>query len=137
MNHRIGEIAQEAGVTVEAVRYYERIGLLPRAPRTHSGVRRYPPDTVDHIRFVKQAQRNGFTLAEVRELLALTRRGGVKRCRQVHQLLTAKLAEIDHKRTQLEAFRRTLQAQADECARSLREDSDPDCPVIGKIGRVT
>jgi len=135
MSHRIGEIAGEAGVTVEAVRYYERIGLLPKAPRTNSGLRRYPHEAVDRIRFVKQAQSNGFTLAEIRELIGLTERGGTRRCKQVQRLLAAKLGEIDKKRAQLDEFRRTLQAYADECERSLRQAADPDCPVIGRIGR--
>lgn len=132
-SYRIGEIAAEAGVTVEAVRYYERIGLLPRPPRTISGTRRYPHEAVDRIGFVKQAQRNGLSLAEIRELLAL--RGGTRRCKQVQRLLATKIADIDQKRAQLDDFRRTLQGYADECERSLRQAADPECPVIGKIGR--
>jgi DNA-binding transcriptional MerR regulator len=135
MSYRIGEIAAEAGVSVDAVRYYERIGLLPTAPRTSGGVRRYPHDAVDRIRFVKQAQGNGFTLAEIRELTGTGRRGGTRRCRQVQQRLAAKLAEIDQKRAQLEEFRRSLQGYADDCERSLRQVADVECPVIEKIGR--
>lgn len=135
MTYRIGEIATEANVSVEAVRYYERIGLLPKAPRTISGVRRYPRETVDRIRFVKQAQSNGLSLAEIRELIGLMQRGGSRRCKQVQRLLATKIAEIDQKRAQLDDFRRTLQGYADECERSLRQASDPECPVIGKIGR--
>ena len=135
MTYRIGEIAGEAGVTVEAVRYYERIGLLPRAPRTTSGLRRYPHDTVDRIRFVKQAQSHGFSLAEIRELVGLTQRRGARRCKQVQRLLVAKLVEIDERRAQLEEFRRALEAYANDCERSLRHAADPECPVIGKIGR--
>jgi DNA-binding transcriptional MerR regulator len=132
-SYRIGEIAGEAGVTVEAVRYYERIGLLPRPPRSVNGTRRYPHEAVDRIRFVKQAQSNGLSLAEIRELLAL--RGGTDRCKHVQRLLAAKIAEIDQKRAQLDDFRRTLQGYADECERSLRQAADPECPVIGKIGK--
>ena len=134
MNYRIGEIAAQAGVSVEAVRYYERIGLLPEPPRTTGGVRRYSDDAVNRIRFVKQAQGNGFSLAEIRELIGLATPGAARRCRQVRALLVAKLAEIEQKQVQLEEFRRTLQAYSDECERSLRRTADPDCPVIGKIG---
>lgn len=133
--YRIGEIAAVSRVSVEAVRYYERIGLLPKAPRTISGNRRYPHDTVERIRFVKQAQTNGLTLAEIRELLAVKDRGGTRRCKQVQRLLAAKIAEIDQKRAQLGEFRQTLQAYADECNQLLRDGTDPECPVIGKIGR--
>ena len=132
-SYRIGDIAQRAGITVAAVRYYERLGLLATAPRTSTGNRRYPPETVERIRFVKQAQTNGLTLAEIRELIALKNQGGEKRCRQVQKLLTAKIAQIDEQRAQLEEFRRTLQGLLDQCAESLRTAPDPDCPVIAKI----
>ena len=133
--YRIGEIARQVGVSVEAVRYYERIGLLPKAPRTMSGIRRYPPEAADRIRFVKQAQSNGLSLAEIKELIGLTTRGGARRCKQVQRLLAAKISEIDQKRAQLDEFRQTLQGYADECEQSLRQATDPDCPVISKIGR--
>lgn len=135
MTYRIGEIAGEAGVSVEAVRYYERIGLLPKAPRTVSGVRRYSHKAVDRIRFVKQAQSNGLSLGDIRELIGLTQWGGIRRCKQVRRLLATKIAEIDQKRAQLDGFRSTLQGYADECERSLRQAADPECPVIGKIGK--
>ncbi len=132
-SYRIGEIAAEAGVTVEAVRYYERIGLLPEPPRTLSGTRRYPHEAVDRIRFVKQAQGNGLSLAEIRELLALKHRGGTRRCRQVQQFLAAKIAQLDEQRAELDEFRRTLQTFADQCEESLQKGPDPECPVIAKL----
>ena len=132
-SYRIGDIAQRAGITVAAVRYYERLGLLATAPRTSTGNRRYPPETIERIRFVKQAQTNGLTLAEIRELIALKTQGGAKRCRQVQQLLAAKIAQIDEQRAQLQEFRRTLQGLSDQCAESLRTAPDPDCPVIARI----
>jgi DNA-binding transcriptional MerR regulator len=132
-SYRIGEIAQHAGVSVPAVRYYERLGLLVKALRTSSGNRRYPAEAIERIRFVKQAQANGLTLAEIRELVGLKNRGGSRRCRQVHQLLAAKLAQLDAQRAQLDDFRRTLQSLADQCAQSLRTATDPECPVIAEI----
>ena len=132
-SYRIGDVARRAGITVAAVRYYERLGLLATAPRTTSGNRRYPPEAVERIRFVKQAQTNGLTLAEIRELIARKTHGGARRCRQVQQLLAAKIAQIDEQRAQLEEFRRILQGLSDQCAESLRTAPDPDCPVIAKI----
>ena len=131
--YRIGEIAQHAGVSVPAVRYYERLGLLVKALRTGSGNRRYPVEAIERIRFVKQAQANGLTLAEIRELVALKNRGGARRCRQVHQLLASKIAQLDAQRAQLDEFRRTLQSLADQCAESLNTAPDPECPVIAKL----
>jgi DNA-binding transcriptional MerR regulator len=132
-SYRIGEIAQHAGVSVPAVRYYERLGLLAKAPRTSSGSRRYPAEAIARIRFVRQAQTNGLTLAEIRELIALKNRGGARRCRQVQQLLAAKIAGLDEQRAQLDEFRRTLQGLADQCAESLSTAPDPECPVIAKL----
>ena len=132
-SYRIGEIAQHAGVSVPAVRYYERLGLLAKAHRTGTGNRRYPEEAIDRIRFVKQAQGNGLTLAEIRELIALKDRGGARRCRQVRQLLAAKILQLDEQRAQLDEFRRTLQNLADQCTDSLKTAPDPECPVIAKI----
>lgn len=132
-SYRIGEIAQHAGVSVPAVRYYERLGLLVKALRTGSGVRRYPAEAIERIQFVKQAQANGLTLAEIRELITLKNRGGARRCRQVQELLAAKIAQLDEQRAQLEDFRDTLQSLADQCAESLSTAPDPECPVIAKI----
>ena len=133
MSERIGEIANQAGVTVEAIRYYERIGLLPKALRTGTGTRRYSPDVIARIRFVKQAQSNGFTLAEIGKLFRLSDRRGVKRCQQVRELLTGKLREIDERRAQLDEFRRTLQQYAEACEESLRQSAEPECPVLDKL----
>ena len=132
-SYRIGEIAQQAGISVEAVRYYERIGVLGTAPRTGRGIRRYPHEAIERIRFVKQAQQNGLTLAEIRELITLKERAGARRCRQVQQLLSAKIAQLDEQRAQIDEFRRTLQALGDQCEESLSSAPDPECPVIAKI----
>ena len=131
--YRIGEVAEGAGVSVPAIRYYERVGLLSKAPRTNSGNRRYPEGAIERIRFIKQAQRHGLTLAEIRGLITVKSRGGSRRCQQVQRLLTAKIAELDQQLAHLDEFRRTLQALADQCDKSLTSASDPDCPVIARI----
>ena len=132
-SYRIGEIARLAGVSVPAVRYYERLGLLPKAPRTSTGNRRYPHDAVERIQFVKRAQRHGLALGEIRELIAVSQRGRARRCTHVQRLLSAKIVQLDEQRAQLDEFRRTLQMLADQCAESLRGGPDPDCPVIARI----
>ena len=68
---KIGEFAHDAGVNVQTVRYYERRGLLPEPDRRPSGYREYGPDALDRLHFIKRAQELGFTLTEIRELLAL------------------------------------------------------------------
>ena len=71
---KIGELAQRAGVRIDTVRYYERQGLLPAPQRQASGYRRYEDSDVARLRFVRRAKALGFTLIEIRELLALSGR---------------------------------------------------------------
>lgn len=67
----IGRLAQEVGINLETVRFYERKGLLPKPPRSTSGYRLFPADTARRLRFIKRAQDLGFSLSEIRELLML------------------------------------------------------------------
>jgi MerR family transcriptional regulator, copper efflux regulator len=109
----IGALAQAAGVGVETVRYYERTGLLDAPPRTPSGYRKYPPETVDRLGFIKHAQRLGFSLAEVAELLTLHR--DVVPCEDIKQRAAAKVATIDEKVTALLAVKDELLALVERC----------------------
>ena len=68
---KTGEIAERAGVSLHTVRYYEERGLLPKPTRSAAGYRQYGPEHLAHLRFIRRAQRLGFTLEEIRELLAL------------------------------------------------------------------
>jgi MerR family transcriptional regulator, copper efflux regulator len=81
---QIGDLAKRAGVTVDTVRFYERRRLLPSAPRSSGGFRLFTPEAVERIRFIKQAQELGFSLDEIKGLLAT---GGVDECRRVRDLL--------------------------------------------------
>jgi DNA-binding transcriptional MerR regulator len=97
----IGELAQAAGVNVETVRYYERRGLLPEPPRTSSGYRRYDDDALWRLEFVGRAKQLGFTLSEIRDLLAANQ--GSRRVDGVLRAAQAKLAELDAKLADLSA----------------------------------
>ena len=117
---RTGELAERAGVNVQTLRYYERRGLLAAPARRPSGQRQYPEETVRLLRTIKAAQRLGFTLAEIEELLDLSehRRGPGELRRRAQ----AKVAEIDARIDQLAQMRRTLVAvMAADC------DSLTDC----------
>jgi len=109
----IGALAKAAGIGVETVRYYERTGLLAPPPRTSSGYRKYSPETVDRLGFIKHAQRLGFTLAEVAELLELHQDAAP--CDDVKQRAMAKVAPIDEKVTALLADKAELLALVDGC----------------------
>src|SRR5258707_13675668 len=90
-----GEAGVGAGVTVDTLRYYERLGVLPRARRTTGGLRQYGDDVLRHVRFIQQAQALGLTLKDVRQLLSDQGRGGRARCRTVRDLLQLRLQDVD------------------------------------------
>jgi len=134
--YQIGELAARSGVTPDALRYYERLGLLPAAQRTRGGFRMYPAATLDRLRFIKQAQMVGLTLHEIGELVGYQEQGGLKRCRHVRDLLQSKLVELQAKLTELEEFKNTLSGYLETCEQTIREGGttnrrgEPECPVI-------
>ena len=132
---RIGELAARSGLTPDALRYYERLGLLPVARRTGGGFRLYSARTVDRLRFIKQAQTLGLSLAEIRGLVSYQDRGGRARCRRVRDLLAAKLTDLDAKIADLREFRRALARYLQECERALATSGDLECPVVEDLGR--
>ncbi len=85
----IGDVAKRANVHIETLRYYERLGIVPKPPRTRSNYRLYPEDTVRRVRFVKHAQELGFSLKEIKELLSLRATSGAT-CKDVHERATGK-----------------------------------------------
>lgn len=128
---RTGELAERAGVSVDAVRFYERRRLLPRAARTGGGFRLFPPGAVGRIRFIKQAQEIGLSLEEIRGLIA---EGGAAECQRVHDLLRAKLEELDGRIKAMRAFRRTLARHYVACEKELGErGKEARCPVVIEI----
>jgi Hg(II)-responsive transcriptional regulator len=110
----IGALAKAAGVNVETIRFYERRGLLRRPPKPAEGYRRYPNNAVQQVRFIKGAQRLGFSLKEITELLTLGGQGELN-CAEMRDLAGRKVAEIDHKMAALEAMKSTLLELAETC----------------------
>jgi DNA-binding transcriptional MerR regulator len=109
---KIGEVAESAGVTAKAIRFYERAGVLPPPARGGNGYRLYGKDAVEMLAFVKRATGLGLTLAEVKDIITI-RRGGRPPCTHVHRLLTEKALELDRKlRDLLEVRRRVRQSLA-------------------------
>ncbi len=134
--YQIGELAARSGITPDALRYYERLGLLQTPQRTRGGFRVYPPEILERLRFIKQAQSVGLTLHEIRELVGYQDQGGLRRCRRVRDLLKAKLVHLEAQLTELEAFRDTLAGYLSQCEQTLgsgqaaNRRAEPDCPVI-------
>ena len=128
--YQIGELAARSGLTPDALRYYERLGLMPRPQRTPGGFRVYSPAALEQLRVIKQAQALGLSLEEIRDLVSYTDRGGLKRCQRLHDLLQRKIADLDMKLAEFQEFRRTLQGYFEECERTLAATDRTECPVI-------
>ena len=129
---RVGQVAAAAGVNIETLRYYERRGLLARPDRSLGGHRLYPPEAVTLLRVIKTAQRLGFTLAEVAELLeAGTHVHGVRRRPAGLQARAAdKLAEVEQRIADLTVIRDTLRQALDAGCDDLLECAGAErCPL--------
>ena len=137
---RIGELAEKTEVSRDALRFYERRGLLPAPQRTAGGFRVYPAETVDRLRFIKQAQMVGLTLQEVAALVSHRNDSGLRRCRHVRDFLRTKVADVDTKLSELQAFRTTLAQYLEQCERTISnsgktKDVEAHCPVIDTLAR--
>ena len=105
---RSGELARLCGVSADTLRHYERLGLLPRPPKTDSGYRDYPATSVDRVRLVRRALGVGFSLPELAALLKL-RDGGQFPCHQARNLASSKLKELKRHIQELIAMQRELE----------------------------
>ena len=123
---RSGELARLANVNVETLRFYERQGLLAEPPRRASGYREYPAEAVSLVRFFKRAQELGFSLREIKELLAL-REVPRATCGDVVVLAQRKIEEIDTKINDLRAVRAALSKLLKECTGIA---PIAQCPII-------
>ena len=112
---KIGEIAMQAEVTVDTVRFYERVGVLPAAPRTESGYRDYEPGTVERIQLTRKLQAIGFTLSDIVDALTVHDAGGAT-CQSERWRLDAVLARVDAKLAELTALRGRIVATQEACA---------------------
>ena len=107
----IGRLAKAAGVNVETIRYYQREGLLAEPEKPLQGYRVYPPETVARLHFIKRAKELGFTLREIRELLAL----GDGHCHEVQLLAQEKAGQIEARLRDLEAMLSALRDLLSRC----------------------
>ena len=110
----VGTAAKRAGVKIDTIRYYERRALLPKSPRTEAGYRTLTDETVQRLRFIKHAQALGFTLNEIKQLLALRLTPG-KTCADVRSRAEAKTADIERKIRSLQVMKRALQQLVSAC----------------------
>ena len=126
-NIAVGEFSRRAGCNIETIRYYERIGLLPKPRREKGGrFRRYDRDDVARLRFIRRARQLGFTLDEVRGLLRLARGDGEEVRMEARGIAAAHVAGIRAKIADLQAMDRVLTDAICECDGGQR----PRCPLI-------
>ena len=124
----IGDAAKLSGVSAKMVRHYESLGLLPAVARTDSGYRQYSEAEVHTLRFIKRSRDLGFSMAEIGELVKLwqnQRRSSAS----VKKIASKHLADIDARRAEMAAMRKTLQHLVHCCS----GDDRPDCPILDEL----
>lgn len=127
--YRIGDIARLLGVSADTLRYYEKIGLLPRVGRSGAGLREYGERDVSRLRFIQRAQKMGFSLAEIAHLLAM--RENPQQARDdVRTLTAAKLDEVEARLKELTLLRDELRLLLNLC-----RGAKDGCPIIETIDK--
>lgn len=126
MDWTIGTIAHLARVTVETVRYYERIGLLARPHRKANSFRKYPAEALERVRFIKRAQWLGFSLEEIAKLLSLSE---TRPCSRGRELGESKLELLRHKIEELIAVQSTLESLLARCVHNTADG----CPLVDAL----
>jgi len=120
----IGRLATAAGVHLETVRYYERIGLMPKPERTPSGHRSYGPDHVRRLTFIRRARELGFTLDDIRALASLNEPG--RSCGAAEVIAASHLRKVRAKLTDLRRLERVLSETVARCS----DGKSDACPVL-------
>lgn len=126
-NQTISQVSKELGLSADTLRYYEKIGLLPKVGRSASGIRQYSEKDRSNLRFIQRAQKMNFSLAEIAELMKM--RNDPQHARQNIRKLTAnKLAQIEEHVNELTLLRNELTLLLNLC-----QGSDGECPIIENL----
>jgi MerR family mercuric resistance operon transcriptional regulator len=123
----IGELSRQAGVNIETIRYYERIGLLAHPPRTRAGHRSFGTESCRALAFIKRCRELGFGLDDIRNLLSLRDAGAP--CKNVRAVAARHLKEVQSKIRDLSKMEATLAKAVAACT----NDESPDCPVLDSL----
>jgi DNA-binding transcriptional MerR regulator len=130
----IGQLAKAAGVAVDTVRYYERVGILPRRVRATTGWRRYPEEILLRLKYVREGRAVGFTIREMRDLLSLTAAGPPRFCETFDNAVNRKICAIDQAISRLTAQRARLAEFSRDCRQRRKEGR---CPILESLARTT
>ena len=126
---RIGELAARSGVTAKTIRFWESTGLLADPSRTPSGYRDYAPEVVDRLEFIRHAQTAGLTLAEIRQVMAISDEGNPP-CNHVTELIHLRLADLDHRIRDLTATRQRLRHLGERAANQDPTECAGYCVIL-------
>lgn len=110
---KIGDVSRLSGVGIEALRFYEKSGLLDRPSRTMSGYRVYDPEVLDRLAFIKRAQVLGFSLDEIKQIIAEAQ-DGQSPCEDVREIVRRRLKELDERMREMHRYRKELAAELAE-----------------------
>jgi MerR family mercuric resistance operon transcriptional regulator len=122
----IGRLAKAAEVNVETIRYYQRVGLVVEPVKPLEGFRVYPGETINRIRFIKRAQKLGFSLQDIAHLLEL----GEGQCNDVREQAETKLRQIEAQIKDLQSMRKTLKKLITECN---TDNESGRCPIVQSL----
>jgi MerR family mercuric resistance operon transcriptional regulator len=122
----IGQVAKRVGIGIETIRFYERKGLIEDPPRKESGYRQYGEDDIERLIFIQHAKTLGFSLKEINELLSIRSRPEAD-SREVKEIASAKLVDIENKIRLLERMQQTLKKLVEECP---GEGPTCECPIL-------
>jgi MerR family copper efflux transcriptional regulator len=126
----VGQLAKDAGVTIDTIRYYERIGLLPRRNGAGIGWRRYPDEILAKLRYLREGRAVGFTLRELRNLLEVSVAGAPRFCEIFDAAVNEKISAIDTLSARLLAQRARLQEFSRNCRQRRQEQR---CPTLENL----
>ncbi len=128
-NLSIGGLSHRAGVNIETIRYYERIGLMDKPPRTTGGHRSYATVHVGRLRFIRRARELGFGIENIRTLLVLSERGHAS-CAEARAVAAAHLADVRAKQNDLAKLENILSETVSQCDAQCSGNATPLCPVL-------
>jgi MerR family mercuric resistance operon transcriptional regulator len=127
----IGSLSERAAVNIETIRYYERIGILPKPPRSTGGHRLYGHEHQQRLIFIRRSRELGFSLDQIRELLGLSGGGRRLTCAKVKDITEQHIADIHRRVKDLRRLERVLSGMAAQC----RGDEVLDCPILHALAR--
>jgi len=128
---QIGELSTHSNLSVETIRYYEKEGLLPAPPRSASGYRDYPDNSLTFLSFIQSAKAVGFSLSECRDLLSIFVSRDAHTCEEVKTLSEKKLDDLQTQMQALANMHKTLKAISDACCGG--EESAANCAILNTL----